>query len=223
LFYPNFHLPDVVRILLAIMSPRNEVFQAAAPFDTYSDAKELLIATSADAEKEDQGLDEKALSSFKRSSLVLGLLIGFFFQFSALGANCLAMGNGWVGGGKDFVMKSTIDIVGFSFLWNLFTLTTLVLILVFIRNLVTIAYLAAGGRSEELLDDMVWQLQCHFGVGTVAGVCLAWTIMDLILCSLAIMVVVLYWYKVTMASATHSKPSSTRPSTAEQTPSMMIV
>jgi hypothetical protein len=38
-------------------------------------------------------------------------------------------------------------------------------------------------------------------------------------------VVVLYWYKVTMASsagATHSKPLSTRPSTAEQT-TMMIV
>jgi hypothetical protein len=219
-------LPDVERILLAIMSPRNEVFQAAAPFDTYSDAKEPLIATGnsdADAEKEDQGLEERALSSFRLSSLLLGLLIGFFFQFSALGASSLAMGNGLVGVGKDFVMKSTIDIVGFSLLWNLFTLTTLVLILVFIRNLVTIAYSAAGGRSKEFLQDMIWQLQCHFGVGTVAGVCLAWAIMDLMLCSLAIMVLVLYWYKVTMASAsTNSKPSSNSPSRAEQTTKMIV-
>jgi hypothetical protein len=206
------------------MSPRNKVLQTATPFDTYSDAKEPLIApTGADAEKEDQGLEERALYSFKLSSLLLGLLLSYFFHFSALGASCLVMGNGSVGGGKDLVIKSTIDIVGFSIL------TMLVPILLLIRNLaVTIAYSAVGGRSKELLQDMIWQLQCDFGVGTVAGACLAWTIMGimdpLMLCSLAIMVVVLYWYKVTMASAgaTHSKPLSTRPSTAEQT-TMMIV
>jgi hypothetical protein len=192
-------LPDVVRVLLAIMSHRNEVFQAAALFDTYSDLKEPLIATGADAdaEKEDQGLEERALSSFRLSSLSLGLLIGFFFQLSALGASSLAMGNWWVIGGKDFVIKSNIDFVGFSILWILFTLTTLILIFVFIGNLVTIAYSAVGGRSNELLDDMIWELQYHFGVGTVVGVCLAWAITDLMLCSLAIMVAVFCWYKVT--------------------------
>jgi hypothetical protein len=217
-------LPDVVRILLAIMSPRNEVFQAAAVFDTYSDVKEPLIATGADAdaEKEDQGPEGRALSSFRVSSLFLGLLIGFFFQFSALGAGSMAMGNWWLIGGKDFAVKSTIDYVGFSILWILFTLTTLILILVFIGNLVTIAYSAVGGRSKELLDDMIWELHCHFGVGTVAGVCLAWAITDLMLCSLAILVAVLCWYKVTMASVTKSKPSSTRPSTAEQTTKMIV-
>jgi hypothetical protein len=143
----------------------------------------------------------------------LGIANPFFIHFFVLGAGCLAMGNGWVGGGKHLVIKSTIDIVGFGILWvaNLFKLTTLVLILVFIRNLVTIAYSAAvGGHSKELLQDMVWQLQCHFGAGAVAGACLAWTILGtimdimvpLILCSLAIMVVVLCWYKMTMAHAT---------------------
>jgi hypothetical protein len=217
-------LPDVVRILLTIMSPRNEVFQAAAPFDTYSDAKEPLIATGADAnaEKEEQGLEGRALSSFRLSSLFLGLLIGFFFQVSALGAGSMVMGNWWVIGGKDFVIKSNIDFVGFSILWNLFTLATLILIFAFIGNLVTITYSAVGGRSKELLDDMIWELHCHFGVGTVAGVCLAWAFMDLSLCSLAIMVVVLIWYKVTIASVANSKPSSTRPSTAEQTTKMIV-
>jgi hypothetical protein len=214
----------LLEVFFAIMSTRNGVLQAAAPFDTYSDAKEPLIAASADdSEKEDQGLEERAISSFKISSLLLGLLISFFFHFSALGASCLAMGNGWVD------VKSTINIVRFSLLSNLFTLTTLVLMLLFIRHLaVTIAYSAVGGgRSKESLQDMIWQLQFHFGVGTVAGACLAWTVLDpLTLCSLAIMVgVVLYWYKATMlasAATHHSKPSSTRPSTAKQT-TMMIV
>ena len=57
----------------------------------------------------------------------------------------------------------------------------------------------------------------------LADVCLAWAIMDLMLCSLAMMVVVLIWYKVTMASAsTNSQPSSNRPSTAEQTTKMIV-
>jgi hypothetical protein len=159
-----------------------------------------LIATGADAEKEDQGLEERALSSFKLPSLLLGLLLSFLFQFSVQGASCLARGNGWLGMDKDIVIKSIINIVGFGILVRLFFFTTLFLIVESIRNLVTIAYSAVGGHSKELLDDMVWQLQCHFAVGAVAGVCLAWTIMGTILdimdpltlCSLTIMMVVLY-------------------------------
>jgi hypothetical protein len=59
-------------ILLAIMSPRNDVFQAV---------KEPLIATGG-AEEEDQGLKERDLASFKLSSLLLGLLAGFFFMYA---------------------------------------------------------------------------------------------------------------------------------------------
>jgi hypothetical protein len=204
------------------MSPRNDVFQAI-PFDAPSDANEPLIAAG-DAEEEDQGLDEKALSSFKRSSLLLGVLVGFFIQFSTLGAECLAI---W---GKDFVLKSDTDIAVFSILWSLFTSAMPVLILVIIRNLVTITY-SAGSGSEELLEEIVLQLECRFGVGVLAGFCLAWTITDILLgmhaqfayCLVAI-VVALFWYKFMMfmmASATDKKPSSSRRSKSE--PSVMTV
>jgi hypothetical protein len=142
-----------------------------------------------------------------------------------LGANSLWS---WWGEGKYSVMKSNTDVI--AFLCCLFTLITLILGCLFIRNLVTITYSAIGGRSEELLEDMVLQLQCRFGVGALAGVCLAGTLIEVLLgmrvqveCSLAIMVVAFIWYKkVTMASATDSKPpSTTRRSTAEQT--MMTV
>jgi hypothetical protein len=106
----------------------------------------------------------------------------------------------------------------------------LFLLLEFIRNLVTITFSAVGGSSEELLDDMILQLQCHFGVGALAVICLACIVMDVLLCmrvhvveyTFAIMAAFVFiWYKAKTASATDSKPSSTRRSTAEQT--MMIV
>jgi hypothetical protein len=156
------------------MSPRDEVFQAV-PFDGSYDAKEPLVTTG-DTEEEDQGLEERDLTSFKLSSLLLGLILGcFFFQFAARGAKSLA-----IGGTNDFI-KSNTSLVVFTFLLSLFTAITLVLILVFIRNLVAITYSAAGGHSDKLLKDMIFQLECHFGVGAVAGMCLVCGIMDVLL------------------------------------------
>jgi hypothetical protein len=173
-------------VLLATMSPGNEVLQAV-PFDATSDAKEPLIATG-DAEEEDHGIEERDLCSLKLSFLLLGLIVGVFIQFSTLGANCLAI---------YFGMKSTTASF-ISLLWSLFTVAPLFLILEFIRTL---------GRSEESLEDMTVQLLCQFG--------------HVVVDPFAIMVFGFIWYKVTMASATDSKPSSTRPSMAEQT--MMTV
>jgi hypothetical protein len=201
-------------ILLAIMSPRNEGFQAVAFDGATSDAKEPLIATG-DAEEEDQGrLEERDLSRLKLSSLLLGLLMGCVILFAAvLGEPVLVI---------YFGVKSNTDYIIFILLRSLFTVVApFVLILVFIRN---------WGHSEELREDMITQLECYFGVGVYAGICLAYILMDVLLGNRAhvveytfvSMVVAFIWYKVTMASATDSKPSSTRSvSTAEQT--MMIV
>jgi hypothetical protein len=199
-------------ILLAIMSPRNEGFQAVAFDGATSDAKEPLIATG-DAEEEDQGrLEERDLSRLKLGSLLLGLLMGFVILFAAvLGEPVLVI---------YFGVKSNTDYIIFILLRSLFTVVApFVLILVFIRN---------WGHSEELREDMITQLECHFGVGVYAGICLAYILVDVILGNPAhvveytfvSMVVVFIWYKVMMASpATDtSKPSSTRSvSTAEQT------
>jgi hypothetical protein len=199
------------------MSPRNEVFQAIPFDDASSDASEPLIAAG-DTEEEDHQLEEKVFSRFKLSSLLLGLFVGFFIQFSTLGANCLAI---W---GKDYIIKSKTDIFVFSLLWSLFTSAMPVVILVFIRNLVTITYSTAGGRSKDLLEDMVLHMECRFGMGALFGFCLAWTMTDVLLgmraqvvYSLVILVVAVFWYKMMMGLATDSKPSSSRRSTAEQT------
>jgi hypothetical protein len=217
------------RILLAVMSPRNEVFQAVTFDGATSDAKEPLIAAG-DAEDEDQGLEERGgdeggrtLSSFKALFSALGIAHGFLFTVCVPPeANSLVI---------YFEMKSNTNIIAFSLLWSLFTAMAAVgLNWEFIRYLETIAYSAVGGRSGELRENAVLQLECHFGVGVLAGLCLAsWTIMDAFMgtrahveCTSAIMMFAFIWYKVTMASATDiSKPSSTRRSTAEQT--MMTV
>jgi hypothetical protein len=198
-------------ILLAIMSPRDEVFQAV-PFDATSDAKEPLIATG-DAEEDNQGLEERDLLSLKLSLLLLGLIVGFFLRSFTLRAIFLAI---------DFGMKSNTAVILLCLLWSVFTVASLFLIVSFIRNV---------GRSEDLFEGMILQLECQFGVGVLSGICLTWTILDVLLGTRAYVVVDPFaistmvfgfiWYKVTMASATDSKPSSTRPSTAEQT--MMTV
>jgi hypothetical protein len=125
-----------------------------------------------------------------------------------LGASCLVI---------YFDMKTNTNSI--VILWSLFTvMAPYVLILVFIRK---------WGHSEDLREDMIAQLECHFGVGVLAGICLACILMDVLLgnrvhvvYTLAIMGVAFIWCKMTMlASATDgdSKPSSTHSSTTEQT------
>jgi hypothetical protein len=197
------------------MSPRNEVFQAI-PFDVSYDANEPLIAAG-DAEEEDHQLEEKAFSRFKLSSLLLGVFVAFFVQFSALGANYLVM----TLLDEDLVTKSKTDIVVISRLCSFFTMAVAIVILELLRNLVTITYSAVGGRSADLLEEMVWHMECRFVVGAMGGVFLAWTITDVLSGMRAHAVyslVGLFWCKfVVMCFAAYSKPSSSRRSTAEQT------
>jgi hypothetical protein len=186
---------DVV-FFLAIMSPRNEGFQAVAFDGATSDAKEPLIATG-DAEEEDQGLEERDLARLKLGSLLFGLLVGFFFMSAAaLGVNILVV---------YFEVKSTTNVIVFILLWGLFILWSLitvmapyVLISEIIRN---------RGHSKELREDMILQFECHFRVGVLAGICLAWTIAEVLLgtrvhveYTFAIMVFAVIWCKVTMAA-----------------------
>jgi hypothetical protein len=179
------------------MSPHNEIFHAI-PFDASSDANESLIA-SGDAEEEDHRIEERAFSRFKLSSLVLGLLVGF----SGLGANFLVI-NIW---GTAVVTKSQTDIVVFGVMCCFFTSATAIVILAFLRNLVTISYSAVAGRSKDLLDEMVLHMECGFVFGAVIGLCLAHTMTAIILgmrtqivYSLATLVVALFWWKIVMVN-----------------------
>ena len=175
------------------MSPRKEVFQAVV-YDPSSDTTEPFI-------QHDHHLNERVFGRFKVASMILGLFIGFFIQFSTLGANFLVI-TIW---GEDVITKSKRDIVMFSLLWSFFTSAMAIVILGFLRNLVTISYNAIRRESEDLLEDMILHMECRFVVGALIGVCLAWTMTDIllgmkaqILYSLITLVVALFWCRVMM-------------------------
>jgi hypothetical protein len=131
-------------------------------------------------------LSEKMFSTFKWSSLFLGLLVGFFIQFSTLGANFLVI-TIW---GEEVVTKSKQDIILFSLMWSFFTSAMAIVILGFLRNLVSITFKAVSGEKQEeddskasnsLLEEMVLHMECRFVVGALMGVCFAWTMTDILL------------------------------------------
>jgi hypothetical protein len=205
---------------LAIMSPRSEVFQAI-PFDASSDANKPLIAAG-DAEDIDHRLEEKAFSRFKFSSLLIGLLVGFFSQFSILGVIFLVTSI-W---GEDVDTKSKTDIFIFSLLCSWFYSAIAFVILGSLRHLLAITYSAIGGRSKELPEEMVLHMKSLFVVGALVGMSLAWTMPAILLgmrarivCSFMALLVVAFFccIIIMMCFATKIKTSSSRRSTAEQT------
>jgi hypothetical protein len=208
------------KILLAIMFPRTEVFEAI-PFDASSDNKEPLIA-GGDAEEEDHRLEEGVFSRFKFSSLLLGLLVGYFIRFSILGAIFLGIAIF----GEDAFTKPETAIDGFRLFWSFFASAITIGILGFLRNLVTFAYSAVGGRSKDVLDVIVFNMELRFFVGTAVGFCLGWTMTDILLdmrthmvySLVTILVVALFWCKImTMCFATEKKTSSSHRSSAQRT------
>jgi hypothetical protein len=204
------------------MSSRyEEVFQAI-PFDvSSSDANEPLIAVG-DAEEEDHRLQEKALSRFKFSSLLLGLLVGFFYQFSILVVNVLVV-TIW---GEDVITTSKTDII---LLCSFFFSAILFAILGFLRNLVAITYSAIWGRSKEVVAEMVLHMRCGFAMGALVGLGIVWPAAAVLWGStraqvisvyslVTVLVVVSFWRKIMiMYFTTNIKPLSSRRSTAEQT------
>jgi hypothetical protein len=202
-----------------VMSHRDDVYQAI-PFEVSYEANEPLIAAAgdADAEEEDHRLVKKAFSRFKFFALLLGLLLGFLLQFLIHETRLLLI-TFW--GGSPVIKTKTIVFV-FSLFWCFFTAAMFITCLLFLRKLVTINYSAAGGYSKDLIEGIVLHVDYCFG----AGSCLAWNMAGVILgvpaqteCALAMLVVVLFWYKIEMMCfATDSNPPfSPRRSTAEET------
>jgi hypothetical protein len=202
------------------MSPRNEVFEAIS-FDASSDASEPLIAAG-DAEERDHRLEDKVVSRFKFLYRLLGLLVGFFCQFSTLLVNFLLI-TIW---GVDIVTKSKTDAFVFSLLCTFFFSAIVFVISGFLRNRVAITYSAVGGRSKELLDEMVLYMESDFAVGFLLGLSLAFTMAAVrlgmsaqtVYFLVALLVVAFFWYKILiMCFAINIKPSSSHRSTAERT------
>jgi hypothetical protein len=154
------------------MSPRKDVYQAI-PYDVSCEAnKPLITAASAeeeDVEEQDRRLDKKLFARSKFSALLFGLLLGFLVQLMIIVTKLLLL-TFW--DEHHATNKSQTIIVVFSLFWSFFAVATIIASLRFLRKLVTSTYSAAGGCSEDLLENMVLHVKCCFGVGTF----LAWTI-----------------------------------------------
>lgn len=163
------------------------------------------------------------VGTFKNHSLSLGLLIGFFVQFSTLGANFLILAL-W---GDDIVNKSQSQIVVLSAVWSAFTSFMAILTLGFLRSVITITLRTSLPRNcingEAILEEIVLHLEYHFVMGALVGVCLAWTVTDILLgmniqiiFSLITMVVSLLWCKLMMYCFNKNESSLTHHDVDEQ-------
>jgi hypothetical protein len=207
------------------MSLRNEVFQTI-PFDASFDVNTPLIAVVGDAEdEEDHRLQEKFFSRFRLFYRLLGLVVGFFGNFSTLGGHFLVV-TIW---GEDAVIKTKTGIIFVLILFCSFFYSAAIVfaILGFLRNLVAITYSAIGGRSKELLEEMVLHMEYGFVVGTMVGLSIVWPMaavrwgtraQTMPMYSLTtLLVVAFFWRKImVMYCATKIKPSLSRRSAAEQ-------
>lgn len=141
-----------------------------------------------DCEMPDESDSISTHSSFHRSfeicSLAVGILIGFFVQLTTLGANILLL-EFWDG---DFFEITQQEVVFFSLLWSLLTSVMALLILGFLRALLTSFFRSlpiADSYTIELIEslheEMLENMEIRFVMGALVGVCLAWTITDLYL------------------------------------------
>jgi hypothetical protein len=127
------------------------------------------------------------LSSFQLYSVMLGLMVGIFIQLSSLGANyLLSEVHGMASHNQETEASalSTQVIVKFSLVWSVLTSILGVSILYLIRELVTTACDAHGkGGGNALVSNrnLILHLECYFAIGTLSGVCIAWTCTDLLL------------------------------------------
>lgn len=154
--------------------------------------------------------------AFKAHSLIIGLLIGFFVQFSTLGANFLVIAL-WE---KDVLARSRTELILVSLLWSAFTSFMAILTLGFLRSVITIVFRATvppeqrGPLMDAVLEEVILHLECRFVIGALVGVCSAWTVMDVflgmkiqVIFSLITLALSLLWCKVMMQCFTRDGKS----------------
>jgi F0F1-type ATP synthase assembly protein I len=127
-------------------------------------------------------VERKVLSSsFKSSSLLVGLMIGFLIQLSTLGANFTVVY--WTGG--ELFGNSDRDVILFSLTWSLFTSSLAVGTMFLVRSLVSAVYADSSEEEEEgdgdRLERIVMHLEARFVAGAMTGVCATWIATDAVL------------------------------------------
>jgi len=130
---------------------------------------------------------------FQSSSLALGTVVGFFIQFSSLGANFLLTVLYDAGDGEPSHVSRTVilsvsdtqrnEMLFFSLAWSFATSSMGVLILILLRNLVLLAW--SNVRREtclgKTLEQLLWYMECFFATGALLGVNAAWVVTDSLL------------------------------------------
>jgi hypothetical protein len=112
------------------------------------------------------------LANIQSYSLLLGLMIGFFTESSALSAHVLIS----AAFGDDTDMVTRLSII-----YSCFASVTPLITLGFSRALVDALYLISGDPPEESKMTIVWHIEWRIGLGTLIGVCSASVLMDLLL------------------------------------------
>lgn len=129
----------------------------------------------------------------------LGCLVGVFIQFSSLGANVLAA-------------SSTSSGMAFGWIWSIFTSTLAVVVLWTLRGLLLLQHKTSNSTTLDK-EVILVQLELHFAMGALVGVCGAWMGTDLLLglphlmYSVVTLVVTLVWFRL-MASCLYSTTTS---------------
>ena len=168
---------------------------------------------------------QPTLKAFQMHSFLLGLLVGLFVQFSTLGVNFLIISL-W---DKHILERSTGELVVLSLCWSACTSLMAILTLLSLRSVVTVALQSSLKSKEEkhtgsrrtavntnnnrILRNAIVHLECRFVCGALMGVCLAWTVTDVLLginvqimFSLVTMTIAMVWCELTIRYFATTQP-----------------
>jgi hypothetical protein len=155
----------------------------------------------------DQDDDIKEFSSQWSNfySLIIGLIIGCFIQFSSLGANFVMTS---MFGYDVFFMKEFLIV---SLIWCFVTSIMGVCVLLFLRSLVVTSFYATTvvnesfKAKEDFIAGLIQRVEYYFAIGALIGVCVCWTVTDMFLGmkahvvhSLVTLLVALVWCRIVM-------------------------
>jgi hypothetical protein len=166
----------------------------SAGIDDCQDTVTSTLSSDDDCDEQDDGFDSdhdsaatataQRLAYFQWYTMAVGLIVGFFIQFSSLGTNFLLS---TAVGSSTTTATSTVFLLSLG--GSLFTSILGVTILLLLRCIVVTAWNMTTSttsipcRGSACLDDsfMIHKMESHFAIGALVGVCLAWTCTDLFL------------------------------------------
>lgn len=166
-----------------------------------NDLEEPLISKDSDEIE----MKEYSMKWSKYYSLIIGLIIGCFIQFSSLGANFLMTSM------YGYDVFFTREFIIISLIWCFVTSVMGVAVLLFLRSLLVTSFYATTvvndsfKSKEDFVANLIQHMEYYFAVGSLIGVCLSWTVTDVLLGmkahiihSLITLAVALIWCRLVM-------------------------